>query len=141
MAIINESNIGETPFQKLLGHNKKIVEAWSFLGEVLENNGLLSSRLKEQVRRALAQSNGCEYCKAKGKPDPTEFDEKTSIAIGFVEVFLKHQKGNIPDYAYKIVKEYFSDEEISELFAFICYTTAQQYFGAIMKLEPSIRNA
>src|SRR6476620_5592828 len=96
MTRIVKSNFGETPFQRLLGHNKKVMEGWNQLGDVLEKDGLLTSQLKEQVRRALAQSNGCEYCKAKGKPDPEKFNEKTSIAVGFAEVFLK-QKGDIAD--------------------------------------------
>jgi alkylhydroperoxidase family enzyme len=112
------------------------VEAWSHLGEVLEKDGLLSSELKEQVRRTLAQSNGCEYCKAKGKPEPHTFNEKISVAVGFAEVFLK-QKRDISDSAFEILREYFSEGEISELCAFITFTTAQQYFGAIMKLEAS----
>lgn len=137
MARINQSNFGKTPFQKLLGHNTKVMEAWSDLGEVLEQDGLLSSKLKEQVRRTLAQSNGCEYCKAKGKPEPDTFDEKTSVAVGFAEVFLKYPKGMVPDFAFEILNEYFSENEISELCAFISFTIAQQYFGAVMKLEPN----
>ncbi|MBE4907635.1 carboxymuconolactone decarboxylase family protein [Bacillus luteolus] len=136
MAIISESKIGETPFQKLIGHNKHLMEAWAGLGSVLEKEGLLTAKLKEQVRRTLAQKNGCEYCKAKGKPKAETFDEKTSIAVGFSEVFLSYPNGNIPDYAFNILKEQFSEPEISELCAFICFTIAQQYFGAMMKLLP-----
>jgi alkylhydroperoxidase family enzyme len=135
MARIIESKFGETPFQKLLGHNKEIMNGWTRLGEELEKDAKLSSHLKEQVRRTLAQSNGCEYCKAKGKPEPDLFNEKISIAVGFAEVFSK-QKGNIPDTTFNVLKEYFSDEEISELCAFITFTTASQYFGAILALEP-----
>ncbi|PKR83642.1 carboxymuconolactone decarboxylase family protein [Heyndrickxia camelliae] len=134
MARIVESSFGQTPFQKLLGHNKQVMEAWSLLGDTLEQDGKLSSKLKEQVRRTLAQSNGCEYCKAKGKPETDKFDEKISIAVGFAEVFLK-QKGNISDSTFNILRECFTEEEISELCAFITFTTASQYFGAIMKLE------
>ncbi|MGG3073817.1 carboxymuconolactone decarboxylase family protein, partial [Niallia circulans] len=72
---------------------------------------------------------------AKGKPESHLFDEKTSIAVGFAEVFLK-QKGDISDAQFNILKEYLSEAEISELIAFITFTTASQYFGAIMKLEP-----
>ncbi|MFJ8260147.1 carboxymuconolactone decarboxylase family protein [Peribacillus asahii] len=133
MARIVESDFGETPFQRLLGHSKDVMEGWNRLGDVLENDGLLTSDLKEQVRRTLAQSNGCEYCKAKGKPDLVNFNEKISIAVGFAEVFLK-QKGDIADSAFDILREYFTDEEISELCAFISFTTASQYFGAMMKL-------
>jgi len=135
MARIIESKNGETPFQKLLGHSREILTCWNQLGSELEKDGSLSAYLKEQVRRTLAQKNGCEYCKAKGKPDPKLFDEKISIAVGFAEVFLK-QKGEISDAQFKVLKKYFSDVEISELCAFITFTTASQYFGAIMKLEP-----
>jgi len=135
MARIKESNFGDTPFQRLLGHNLEVMQGWCYLGTVLEKEGFLSSELKEQVRRSLAQSNGCEYCKAKGKPDLDHFDEKTSIAIAFSEVFLK-QKGEIPDSSFEILQEYMTEEEISELCAFISFTTASQYFGAMMKLEP-----
>ncbi|USK72238.1 carboxymuconolactone decarboxylase family protein [Peribacillus asahii] len=135
MARIDESHFGETPFQRLLGHNKDVMEGWSQLGDVLEKDGALTSKLKEQVRRTLAQSNGCEYCRSKGKPDPVKFDEKTSIAVGFAEVFLK-QKGEIAESSFDVLRECFSEEEISELCAFISFTTASQYFGAMMKLEP-----
>ncbi|MBM7633226.1 carboxymuconolactone decarboxylase family protein [Geomicrobium sediminis] len=135
MARIDESKIGETPFQKLLGHNSEIMERWNQLDKAFEG---LSSKLREQVRRTLAQGNGCDYCKAKGKPDPLEYDEKTSIAVGFAEVFLK-QKGGIANSTFDVLKESFSEKEISELCAFIAFTTASQHFGAMMKLEPSTR--
>ena len=135
MARIVESNFGKTPFQRLLGHNKDVMEGWSQLGDLLEKDGILTSKLKEQVRRTLAQYNGCEYCKAKGKPEPVKFDEKTSIAVGFAEAFLK-QKDRIVESNFDVLRECFSEEEISELCAFISFTTASQYFGAMMKLGP-----
>lgn len=134
MARIVESNLGETPFLRLLGHNREVMEGWSHLGNVLEKNDLLSAELKEQVRRTLAQSNGCEYCKAKGKPEHDKFNERISIAVGFSEVFLQ-QKGNISDSTFNLLRECFTQEEISELCAFISFTTASQYFGAMMELE------
>lgn len=134
MARIKKSIHGQTPFQNLLGHHLKVMEAWSNLGEELEKGGHLSVELKEQVRRTLAQENGCEYCKAKGKPDPNKIDEKTSIAIGFADLFTK-QKSTISNSTFNILKQFFSDEEISELCAFICFMTAQQYFGAMLNLN------
>ncbi|MBY0098384.1 carboxymuconolactone decarboxylase family protein [Mesobacillus maritimus] len=133
MARIIDSQYGVTPFQRLLGHNKEIMDSWNVLGEVLEKDGHLSAQLKEQVRRTLAQRNGCEYCKAKGKPDPQLYDEKMSVAVGFAEVYLKKQ-GDISDAQFNVLKEYFSDAEISELCSFITFMTASQQFGAIMKL-------
>jgi len=134
MARIAESKYGRTSFQKLLGHNKRVMEGWVHLGNELEKDGLLSLDLKEQVRRTLAQGNGCEYCKAKGKPEPDKFNEKISVAVGFAEVFLK-QKGDISESTFTILRDTFSDNEISELCAFISFATASQYFGAMMKLE------
>lgn len=138
MPKISFSTNGETPFQQLLGHNPPIMEAWNTLGTNLESDGCLSAQLKEQVRRTLAQQNGCEYCKAKGKPDPSSYDEKTAIAVGLAEVFLK-QRGKIQDSIFNIVKVTFTEKEISELCAFICFTTASQYFGSILSLEPQTK--
>jgi alkylhydroperoxidase family enzyme len=134
MPRIKESNLGLTNFQKLLGHNQNILENWSALGNILENDALLSAEFKEQIRRTLAQENGCEYCKAKGKPNFSKDDKKLSIAIGFTQVFLADPK-SVPDSSFEILKEYFCDEEISELCAFITFTTASQYFGSLMKLK------
>lgn len=137
MTHITPSHYGDTPFQQLLGHHPSVTDVWSALGDELEKDGHLSASLKEQVRRTLAQQNGCAYCKAKGKPDPDTYDEKTSIAIGFTEVFLAYKKDAIPDFAYDLLREQFNEAEISELFAFLCFTSAQQFFGALMNLQPS----
>ena len=69
MTRINFSDRGETPFQRLLGHSESLMSSWTALAEELSGDGFLSKELKEQVRRVLAQGNGCEYCKAKGKPE------------------------------------------------------------------------
>ncbi|NNU85440.1 carboxymuconolactone decarboxylase family protein [Geobacillus sp. BMUD] len=130
MARIHASTFGNTLFQKRLGHNKEVMEGVGTFRRSMRKRRAAISRMK----RTLAQGNGCEYCKAKGKPEPHSFNEKIAVAVGFVEVFLK-QKGDIPDSAFDILRESFSEGEISELCAFITFTTAQQYFGAIMKLE------
>lgn len=106
MARINESEFGDTPFQRLLGHNADVLKGWNHLGEVLEKDMNLSSLLKEQVRRTLAEMNGCEYCKAKGKPQPHLFNEEISITVGFAEVFLK-QKGEISNAQFNVLKSIF----------------------------------
>ncbi len=127
MTRINFSDRGETPFQRLLGHSESLMSNWTALAEELSGDGFLSKELKEQVRRVLAQGNGCEYCKAKGKPRSRI--SKTSFAMGFAEVFLA-QRERVSDRQFDVLKEVFSEEEITELTAFICFTTAQQYFGA-----------
>lgn len=128
---------GRTKFERLLGHNIEIQGNWSKLGESLNNAGQLSPTLKEQVRRTLAQRNGCEYCRAKGMPDQIQFDEQTAVAVGFAEVFLK-MKGEIPSSIIEVLKETFTEAEISELCAFITFMTASQYVGAMLGLEAEI---
>ncbi|MCI2908899.1 carboxymuconolactone decarboxylase family protein [Staphylococcus hominis] len=134
MTIIQLSNNGKTPFQKLLGYNSEIMKNWNNLSESLERDHSLSKELKEEMRRMLAQKNGCMYCKAKGKPSNQLVDKKSVVCIGFVEVYLTLGT-DIPDYAIKILKETLTQKEISELISFITFTTCQQYFGAIMQLE------
>lgn len=133
MTLIPFHKRGNTPFQQLLGYNDLILTYWNKLGNEFEKDGHLSAKLKEEVRRTLAQKNGCLYCKAKGKPNPIDYDEKTAICTGFSEAFLI-SKGQTSPNVTKVLKEYLTDAEISELISFICFTTASQYFGALMQL-------
>ena len=135
MARIPFSNMGATPFQRLLGHNPEILNAWNAMGETFESTGRLSPALKEQVRRTLAFGNGCEYCMAKGKPSDVHVDAKESLAVAFATIVLQDHQ-NIDDTVFQVLREEFDDQEIAELCAYICFTTASQMFGAIMKLEP-----
>ncbi|MBI5973569.1 carboxymuconolactone decarboxylase family protein [Staphylococcus caledonicus] len=124
-----------TPFQRLLGHQQELMTSWTRLSDLLENDGALSKELKEEIRRMLAQKNGCMYCKAKGEPTGSLKDEKSAVCIGFTEVFIK-MGDQIPDNIINVLKENLNEQEIVELVSFITFTNAQQNFGAIMKLEP-----
>ena len=132
MPRIIRSQLGSSPFQQLF-HNEVISQRWSNLSEAISSDGVLTEKLKENVRRVLAYGNGCTYCQAKGRPLKPE-DIKESYAIAFAEVFLL-QREKTEETFFLVLKEVFSDEEISELVAFICFTTAQQYFGAMMGLK------
>jgi alkylhydroperoxidase family enzyme len=135
MPRIKFSSVGETPFQKLLGHNEDVQKKWSELEEVFYNSNKLSSNLKEQLRRVLAHGNGCEYCMARGKPDPESYDVRTSVAVAFGEMFVNH-RSSINQATFDVLKGSFSEDEISELVSFICFTTASHTFGALMELKP-----
>jgi alkylhydroperoxidase family enzyme len=134
-ARISFSKNGETPFQQLLGHNKEILEKWNALSNVLSEDSLLSADLKEQIRRSLAQQNQCEYCKAKEKPDLSKLDESTSLAAAFAEVMLK-TNGSPGNSTVQLLKTTFTEQQISELCAYICFTIASQWFGAALGLKP-----
>ncbi|MFJ7752451.1 carboxymuconolactone decarboxylase family protein [Peribacillus muralis] len=132
MTRIKNSELGSSPFQRLF-HSEEILQKWSDLSECMSADGNLSMELKENVRRVLAFGNGCSYCQAKGRPLRAS-EIKESYALGFTEVFLT-QREKTGEQFFHVLKEALTDEEISELLAFICFTTAQQYFGALMELE------
>ncbi len=134
MTLLEYSNIGNTPFEKLLGHNKNLLKYWNNLSDFLSRDGAISKELKEELRRLLAQQNGCQYCKAKGSPTNKFLNEKSLLCIGFVEVYLK-SKQNIPESSISLLKETMTDEEIIELITFVLFTTAQQHLGAILRLS------
>ncbi|GEQ05019.1 carboxymuconolactone decarboxylase family protein [Staphylococcus gallinarum] len=134
MTIIKESNFGDTPFQKLLGHNLSLLNQWNNLSNTLSGSEQLSQNLKEELRKMLAQNHGCNYCKSKGKPNLQFSDQKSLICIGFTDVYIKSGT-NIPKQVIKVLQSTLTDKEISELIAFITFTTCQQHFGAIMQLE------
>ncbi len=133
MVLWSTSSLGDTPFQQLLGHNPPIYYSWNNLSHVLSKDGKLSHSLKEEMRRILAQQNGCQYCKAKGMPTNQFTDDKSALCIGFVEVYLK-MKEKVPYYIVEKLKEHLTDDEIIELITFTLFTTAQQHFGAILQI-------
>ena len=65
MSIIESSNNGNTPFQKLLGHQEELMQSWTQLSDVLENDGALNKELKEELRRMLAQRTVVSTVKLK----------------------------------------------------------------------------
>ena len=134
MAMISFSQNGSTPFQQLLGHNKGILERWTSLEDYIYSSGTFPAELKEEVRRTLAFNNGCEYCKAKGAPSNGIMDSRTQMAVHLAD--LSSKTTHISDEEFSALKEAFTDSEISELLALICFIAACQRFGALLNLGP-----
>ena len=137
MARISFAPVEETPFGQLLGHNPDILKAWRAAEKIVYNAGTLDPALKEQVRRALSFGNGCEYCQVGGKPNAEHPDPKESLAMAFADLFLRDHLA-IDDDAFKVMKEEFTDAQISELLAFICFVSASQRFSAVLQLEAEL---
>lgn len=135
MAGISFSQNGLTPFQQLLGHNKDILEKWVSLEDCIYSSDTFSAELKEQVRRTLAFHNGCEYCMAKGAPSKNRTDSRVQLAVHAAD--LSSNRTHISDDEINALKEVFTDSEIAELLALICFITACQRFGALLGLEAS----
>lgn len=136
---INLSETGNTPFEKLLGHNPDILNSWNDLEVILFTKSGLDANLLEQVRRTLAFGNGCEYCMVKaGKPDFDRQDERLSLATAFAELFAADHK-SIQQAHFDLLKGVFSTREISALCAFISFITSSQCFGRIMNLTEDLQ--
>lgn len=136
MERISLSNVGDTKFQKLLGHNSVILHSWSKLEDTLYNKGTLSAELKEQVRRTLAYGNECPYCMAKGRPDDVQKAEEIGVAVTFAHTFVHNRKA-IDDTMFHVLKQYWTEKEIVELCAYVCFITASQQLGFLFQLQPN----
>ena len=110
MPRINRSELGQSSFQQLF-HNEVILQKWNELSESISTDGVLTEELKENVRRVLAQGNGCVYCQAKGRPLKPK-DIKESYAIAFAEVFLA-QRENIADTFFVVLSAVFRNGSVS----------------------------
>lgn len=135
MTTIPFSTNGNTAFEKLLGHNPAILTHWNLLEETLWTETGPDRNLLEQIRRAMAFENGCRYCMVKaGKPDFDASQLKISVAVSFAELFSKDQTSVLPAH-FDLLREYFTDAEISGLCAFIAFVNASQRMGRIFNLS------
>lgn len=124
-------------FYAVLGNRPQIADAWAALDKVLLTDGssLLSTSLKEEVRSGLAQGIGCQYCATVGGAHSTEhIDPRASLAGAFAEQVVNNM-GNLDDSMFDVLRSEFSDDEIVELCAWICFKLGANVLGALMKLD------
>lgn len=135
MTTIPFSENGTTPFEKLIGHNTDLLNQWNILEEILWTGTNSDKDMLEQIRRAMAFENGCEYCMVKaGKPDFDASQVKISVAVAFAELFCKDHKSILPAH-FDMLREYFTDHEISGLCVFIAFVNTSQKLGKIFNLS------
>ena len=134
MTRIKLSEYGNSPFEKLIGHNKIVLDKWIDLEVALFSETKLDKNLLEQVRRTVAFENECEYCMVKaGKPNFDLTEKRISSATAFAQFFAIDHK-SINDKHFDILREEFTEQEISELCSFISFITACQKLGRIFNL-------
>ena len=122
---------------RVLGRRPEVLKAFGRLDTTIRFKGLLPMDLLEAVRRATAGQIGCEYCASLGEPLTDIDDQRTSLAVGFAQL-VAQGPAEISDEQFDVLREVFSEEEIVELVAYICFVSiAGQMFGAVMKLEPA----
>jgi alkylhydroperoxidase family enzyme len=137
MSHIPFSSNGNTPFEKLIGYNTDILSQWAQLETAIFNISTFDQVFLEQLRRALAFNNVCQYCMAKaGPPDHSQSDTRLNEALHFANKFaLDHR--SIDESDISRLKEIFTTAEISELTLFCAFISASQQFGAVLGLQPA----
>ena len=122
---------------RVLGRRPEVLSAFGRLDSALRFHGLLPTSLKEAVRRATAAEIGCEYCQSLGTLKPNPEDRRESLAVAFAQMIAEDPK-DISDAQFDVLREDFSEDEIVELVAFICFIAISgQLFGATLDLEPA----
>lgn len=135
MSHIELSNYGETPFEKLMGHAPEILKQWTKLEEIFFRSRVFTPEFLEQIRRALAFKNLCQYCMLKaGPPDENLESERLAIALRFANKFVVEHTSILKEEIQEL-KQYFSHNELIELVAFCSFITASQKFGSCLGLQ------
>lgn len=140
MAYISYSENGENPLTKLLGHNPELLERWMAMLESYYSSCELDRQLMEEVRRTIAYQIGCAYCMSHGCPTQVIEDMKTLTAVEFARKVVQTQK-EITEHDIAPLKGYFSEREIAELCAFICFGIGLARFGAVLNVDVSLSKA
>lgn len=135
MSRIPLSGVGTTPFEQLIGYNKDILSQWTKLEAVIFNSGTFNHAFLEQIRRALAYDNLCQYCMTKaGPPDQHPTDYRLTEALRFANQFAIDHR-SIDENDISRLKEIFTTAEISELALYCTFISASQRFGAVLGLQ------
>lgn len=137
MAYISYSENGENSLTRLLGHNPVLLKNWMTLLDSFYESCAIDRNLQEEVRRAVAYQMGCAYCMSHGCPTQVIEDVKTKEAVDFAKKVMQTQR-QITEQDIAVLKEHFSDREIAELSAFICYGIGLARFGAVLNVDVSI---
>lgn len=134
MAHIEYSKTGNSPLQRLLGHNEEVLKKWDLLLNTFYQFSNFDPELQEEVRRAIAYQVGCAQCMSFGCPSPTIQNPKIKTAVEFAR---KMAQTTLPISAEDIekLKKHFRDKEIAELCAFIAFGTGYARFGAALSVD------
>ena len=131
------TELGHDPYYALLAHRPDILRAWNELDKVFFGpTSTVSNAIKEEARRTLAQGLGCKFCASLGTPRDEHPDAKEALAVAFAELVEKDHR-EVDDSTFDVLREEFTDEEIVELVAWVCFKYGSNMFGALMKLAPA----
>lgn len=124
------------PPSQIMSIRNDVARDWLALDEKIRFSGLLPVELKEEVRRALAQVSGCQFCASLGQPQGEYSDPRVQSAVEFARELGANPTG-ISDERFADLKKHFSEEEIVELGLWAAFMFGSEMFGAMMKLDPA----
>jgi alkylhydroperoxidase family enzyme len=138
MTRVTLSNIDADPYYRVIGNRPEILAAWAGLDKaMLGPSSKVSVDIKEEARRALAQNVGCAYCATVGgKPSESHTDPKTSLAVAVANQIATDYT-QIDDSTFEALRAEFSNDEIVELLAWLCFKYGSNLLGALIKLDPA----
>jgi alkylhydroperoxidase family enzyme len=138
MTRVTLSNIDADPYYRMLGNRPDILAAWAGLDKaMLGASSKVSVDIKEEARRALAQNVGCAFCATVGgKPSDSHADPKMSLAVA-VASQIATDYTQIDESTFEALRTQFSNEEIVELLAWLCFKYGSNLLGALVKLDPA----
>lgn len=131
------SDVGQSRADRMIGNRPAVLHAWKELEEALVGEpSLLSSELKEQVRRTLARRTGCAFCASLGEPDAEHPDRAQALAVAFADLAAENHR-DVTDRQVAALFDEFNTGEVVELLVFICFEYAGQMLGALIGDEPA----
>ena len=137
MPHIASTGVEAGPSSQILDHRPEIRAAWDALDDALLGAGsTLPVSLKENVRRAVATDLGCRYCSSFGEPPTEPADIQESLAIAFAELAAEDHR-SIGAATFETLREEFTEAQIVELCAWVCFKIGSNMMGAIFGLDPS----
>lgn len=138
MPRVTLSNIDADPYYRMVGNRPEILAAWAELDKaMLGASSTVPVEIKEEARRALAQNVGCAFCATVGgKPATEHADPRMALAVAVANQIATDYT-QIDDATFEALREEFSNEQIVELLAWLCFKFGSNLLGALVKLDPA----
>ena len=137
MATIDIEDI-PNQWDAIMAKRPEVATAWRRLESTLHTgaSSTLPLELKENARIALSEHVGCRFCSSFGVLKTEGLTRPEQLAIDFARKIATDHR-SIDQATFDELKEEFSDEQILELTAWLCFKLGANVLGAITQLTPA----
>ncbi len=137
MAVID---IGDDPIRwnAFMSLRPEVEKAWKKLESTLHSgaSSTLPLQLKENARVALSGVVGCKFCNSFGVNSDDNVSRQEQLARDFA-VQIATDYRSVDQATFDALSEEFTNEQIVELTAWLCFKFGANVLGAITQLEPA----